>query len=1022
MATIIIRNSTGSGVVPSSLVQGELAINTKDGRLFYGSGSSNVVKEFTGSGGGGTTFPYTGSAIITGSLILTGSAYLTDSIYFSGSGPASRLVWNDTDGTLNLGLKGGVVSSELGQGLVTRIVNKTVPNIYLSGSNYQVVVVAGAQGQRLAVKLAQADNDANSAGTLGIVAENIDKNQEGFIVTVGLLKNRDTTGALQGETWSDGDVLYLSPTTAGAITNIKPQAPQHTVIVGYVEYAHANNGKIYVKIDNGYELDELHNVRITTASLIPGQLLVRSGSNNSGVWINTNQLTGSYGLTGSLQATSFTGSLQGTASWATNAANAAAVDVYVFGSPVESYLLMSNVVGTTGVAVGGDADLRYNSSTNKLTVGSVSATSFTGSLIGTASWATNALTASIAETAISALTSSTILTIRESTNATYYPTFVDSNNAVKAAENVYTNRDFVFNPGTTTFSAPIIAASLGFTGSLTGSLLGTASYAVQALSASWAPGGGSAFPYIGTAVITGSLIVSGANGGINTSLGFPVLFQNDGVNTVTFGNGKLWLNDSVGGTSIDWGNRYLLDTSGTTKADWEQSYLADGNAITRVDWGNGALNDSAGTAAFDWESRRMIDIAGARSADFDTRFLIYPNGTTAAINYGTQGQIAMTGSVSITGSLTVSGSSTFTNIGPAIFTGSVSSLNGFTGSLQGTASWATNARTASFLSAGTYNITAQNANNIYISTNSTPGTYTIPVYTAGGEDSNNSIASSNASYDQTNGHFTMTVLSSSLFGTASWATNARTASFVNTLNQDVIVSGSIDINNGGKLTVNAVGGDEGGEILLGKAVTNTTLTGSGVTIDVYQNKLRIFEQGGNTRGGYYDITTLGSGVGTNLSPIRNIQNTTDGTAVTGTTSNTLTKSILIPANTVGVGDVLYIKSRARKTGTAGTLIVRMYINTSAAIGGSLIATSATNAATNVYFQYTRTAIVKTTTNTETMAGNLNVNADDNVAVTTAVSANNIDWTVAQYLVIAHANSSAADSSVNSFAHIQINKA
>ena len=74
MATIIIRNSTGSGVIPSSLQQGELAINTKDGRLFYGSGSGNIVKEFTGSGGGsGSTFPYTGSAIISGSLVVTGS-------------------------------------------------------------------------------------------------------------------------------------------------------------------------------------------------------------------------------------------------------------------------------------------------------------------------------------------------------------------------------------------------------------------------------------------------------------------------------------------------------------------------------------------------------------------------------------------------------------------------------------------------------------------------------------------------------------------------------------------------------------------------------------------------------------------------------------------------------------------------------------------------------------------------------------------------------------------------------------
>ena len=59
-------------------------------------------------------------------------------------------------------------------------------------------------------------------------------------------------------------------------------------------------------------------------------------------------------------------------------------------------------------------------------------------------------------------------------------------------------------------------------------------------------------------------------------------------------------------------------------------------------------------------------------------------------------------------------------------------------------------------------------------------------------------------------------------------------------------------------------GDEGGEILLAKAVTNTTLVGTGVTIDVYQNKLRFFEQGGTARGAYIDLTTASAGVGTNL--------------------------------------------------------------------------------------------------------------------------------------------------------------
>jgi hypothetical protein len=156
-------------------------------------------------------------------------------------------------------------------------------------------------------------------------------------------------------------------------------------------------------------------------------------------------------------------------------------------------------------------------------------------------------------------------------------------------------------------------------------------------------------------------------------------------------------------------------------------------------------------------------------------------------------------------------------------------------------------------------------------------------------------------------------------------------------------------------------------------------------------------------------------------PIKNIQSITDGTAVTGTTASTLTASILIPANTIAVGDVIYVKTRIRKTGVLGTVTTRMYINTSSAIGGSLIATSAAAAATTLMFQYTRTLAVKSTTNTESMAGNLNVNADDNTAVTTAVSTSNIDWTQNQYLVVAVQNGSTADTSRSSFIQIQINK-
>jgi nitrogen fixation protein len=191
--------------------------------------------------------------------------------------------WNDTIGSSETTLKGGSVVLKNGVDLVARVVNKVTPNTTLTKAAYQVVRISGAQGQRLAVNLAQANNDNNSADTLGIVTETIATNQEGFIITVGQLEGINTTGSLQGETWADGDVLYLSPTTAGKITNIKPTgATGHIVILGYVEYSHAVNGKIYVKIMNGWELDELHNVFISTP--LNNQCLVYETSTN--LWKN----------------------------------------------------------------------------------------------------------------------------------------------------------------------------------------------------------------------------------------------------------------------------------------------------------------------------------------------------------------------------------------------------------------------------------------------------------------------------------------------------------------------------------------------------------------------------------------------------------------------------------------------------------------------------------------------------------------------------------------------------------------
>ena len=197
---------------------------------------------------------------------------------------AGSLVWNDSDGTLDLKLKGGNVTLQIGQETVIRVVNKTATNVTLLQSNYQAVRITGAQGLRPKVDLAQATNDILSAETIGLVTETILNNQEGFINTSGLVRGINTTGSLQGETWADGDVIYLSPTTAGNVTNIKPIAPNHLIIIGYVISAHITQGTIFVKVDNGYELDELHNVSVNSLTLANNDVLTYESS--SQLWKN----------------------------------------------------------------------------------------------------------------------------------------------------------------------------------------------------------------------------------------------------------------------------------------------------------------------------------------------------------------------------------------------------------------------------------------------------------------------------------------------------------------------------------------------------------------------------------------------------------------------------------------------------------------------------------------------------------------------------------------------------------------
>ncbi len=190
----------------------------------------------------------------------------------------AKLQWDDGNGTLQFGLKGGNVNLQVGQELVALCYNDSGTNLV----DGQIVYISGAQGNRVAVKLARADSETTSAGTLGMVTEPIAAGSEGFITLMGTVNKLNTNGLTAGH------LLYLSATTAGAYTETPPAAPNHKVTIGYVERVNSTVGSIYVKVDNGYELDELHNVNIISPT--GGNLLVYDQTN--GYWKNANLTDG----------------------------------------------------------------------------------------------------------------------------------------------------------------------------------------------------------------------------------------------------------------------------------------------------------------------------------------------------------------------------------------------------------------------------------------------------------------------------------------------------------------------------------------------------------------------------------------------------------------------------------------------------------------------------------------------------------------------------------------------------------
>jgi hypothetical protein len=192
------------------------------------------------------------AASITGnSVTISGSPVTTSgTLAFAFAGTGAQYIKGD--GTL------ATFPSTIAQAerLITEVYNSTGATL----TKGTVVYINGGQGNLPTVTKAIATGDSTSAQTFGIVQADITNNNNGYVVIAGKLIDIDT------QAYTEGTQLYLSSTTAGAYTSTKQYAPAHLVYVGIIVRSHPTQGIIEVKIQNGYELDELHNVAAQTPS------------------------------------------------------------------------------------------------------------------------------------------------------------------------------------------------------------------------------------------------------------------------------------------------------------------------------------------------------------------------------------------------------------------------------------------------------------------------------------------------------------------------------------------------------------------------------------------------------------------------------------------------------------------------------------------------------------------------------------------------------------------------------------
>lgn len=263
-------SSGGSGTVtsvglsmPNGFTISGSPITTSGTLLVTGAGTTS---QYLRGDGTLATFPTIGSGTVTSVGLSMPSAFTVSSspittsgsISVTGSGTTSQYIRGD--GTL--ATFPSFLSSD---NLIKEVYNESGATM----TKGTVVYINGSHGNLPTIAKALATSDATSAQTLGMVQTDIGNMSNGYIVIIGNLIDMDT------QAYANGTQLYLSGTTAGGYTSTKQYAPIHLVYVGIVVRSHPTQGIISVKCQNGFEVDEIHN------------LSAQNPSNNDGIFYNT---------------------------------------------------------------------------------------------------------------------------------------------------------------------------------------------------------------------------------------------------------------------------------------------------------------------------------------------------------------------------------------------------------------------------------------------------------------------------------------------------------------------------------------------------------------------------------------------------------------------------------------------------------------------------------------------------------------------------------------------------------------